>query len=59
MKKARCITLALANAKKGRLRHGFAFAGQNAWRVDRIMSVADLFKELVEGYEAAEAAALA
>ncbi|HML52560.1 MAG TPA: nitronate monooxygenase family protein [Solidesulfovibrio magneticus] len=51
-----CITLALANAKKGRLRHGFAFAGQNAWRVDRIMSVAELFKELVEGYEAAEAA---
>ena len=51
-----CITLALANAKKGRLRHGFAFAGQNAWRVDRIMSVADLFKELIEGYEAAEAA---
>ena len=51
-----CITLALANAKKGRLRHGFAFAGQNAWRVDRIMSVAELFRELIEGYEAAEAA---
>lgn len=51
-----CITLALANAKKGRLRHGFAFAGKNAWRVDRIMPVRELFDELRAQYEAAEAA---
>lgn len=51
-----CITLALANAKKGRLKHGFAFAGQNAWRVDRIMSVAELFEELTSQYAAACAA---
>ena len=51
-----CITLALANAKKGRLKYGFAFAGKNAWRVDRIMPVAELFRELLEEYAAAEAA---
>lgn len=54
-----CITLALANAKKGRFNHGFAFAGQNAWRIDRIMPVAELMRELVGQYEAAEAAAMA
>ncbi len=54
-----CITLALANAKKGRLKHGFAFAGKNAWRIDRIMPVAELFRELVSQYEAAEAGAMA
>lgn len=48
-----CITLALANAKKGRLKHGFAFAGKNAWRVNRIMPVAELMDELVSQYEAA------
>lgn len=54
-----CITLALANAKKGRFKHGFAFAGQNAWRIDRIMAVAELFEELVSQYAAAETAAMA
>ncbi len=53
-----CITLALANAQKGRLKSGFAFAGQNAWRVDRIVSVAELFKELVSQYEGAVATAV-
>jgi nitronate monooxygenase len=52
-----CITLALANAKKGRLKYGFAFAGKNAWRVDRIMPVVELFSELIAQYTAAEAAA--
>lgn len=51
-----CITLALANAKKGRFKHGFAFAGKNAWRVNRIMPVAELIGELVAQYEAAEVA---
>lgn len=54
-----CITLALANAKKGRFNHGFAFAGKNAWRIDRIMAVAELFEELLAQYAAAESAALA
>ncbi len=52
-----CITLALANAKKGRLKHGFAFAGKNAYRVDRLLSVAELMEELEAQYEAAAAAA--
>ncbi|MFU2208281.1 NAD(P)H-dependent flavin oxidoreductase [Solidesulfovibrio sp. C21] len=53
-----CITLALANAQKGRLKYGFAFAGKNAWRVDRIMPVAELFNELATQYAQAEAAAI-
>ncbi len=31
-----CIAFALTNAKKGRLKKGFAFAGSNAYRVDKI-----------------------
>lgn len=54
-----CITRALANAQKGRFTHGFAFAGQNAWRVDRIMSVRELVDELAAQYAAAEGRALA
>lgn len=51
-----CISLALANAQKGRFTRGFAFAGKNAWRVDRLMSVADLISELLGEYHLAEAA---
>jgi len=47
-----CISLALLNAQKGRLDHGFAFAGANVGRVDRIMPVQELVDELVEGCEA-------
>ncbi len=39
-----CIALALLNAKKGNFKHGFAFAGQNAYLADSIVSV----KELVD-----------
>jgi nitronate monooxygenase len=46
-----CIALALLNAKKGNLKAGFAFAGANAYRVDKIVSVKDLMKELVEEAE--------
>lgn len=45
-----CIAMALINAYKGRLNHGFAFAGKNAWRVDRIMSVKELVNELEEQF---------
>ena len=47
-----CISLALLNAQKGRLDHGFAFAGANVGRVDRIMPVQELVDELVSGCEA-------
>jgi len=43
-----CISLALINAQKGRLDKGFAFAGSNVERVDKIVSVQELFDELVE-----------
>jgi nitronate monooxygenase len=41
-----CIALALVNAKKGLLKHGFAFAGANAHRVKNIVSVHDLLESL-------------
>ncbi len=46
-----CIALALANAKKGNLKSGFAFAGKNAHRVDRIISVKELIASLQEEYD--------
>lgn len=52
-----CIALALVNAKKGLLKHGFAFAGANAYRVSAIVSVKELIESLRQGYiEAATAA---
>lgn len=45
-----CIAIALGNARKGRLKHGFAFAGKNAYRIDKIVSVKALMDELVDGY---------
>jgi nitronate monooxygenase len=41
-----CIALALAGAKKGKFKNGFAFAGANAYRVDEIISVKDLIRSL-------------
>jgi nitronate monooxygenase len=48
-----CISLALLNAQQGRLDKGFAFAGSNAWRSEKILKVQELVDELVEGYTAA------
>ena len=50
-----CISLALRNAQKGNLKYGFAFAGANAWRVNKIMKVAELVDELEREYAAASA----
>lgn len=41
-----CIAVALNNARKGNLRGGFAFAGSNAYRVDKIVAVAELISSL-------------
>jgi len=49
-----CIALALTNAKKGILKEGFAFAGANAYRVNKITSVKELFNTLIEEYKMAE-----
>jgi nitronate monooxygenase len=48
-----CIALALTNAKRGDLAGGFAFAGANAYRLDKIVSVKDLIETLKEEYKAA------
>ncbi len=46
-----CISLALLNAQRGRFDHGFAFAGANAHRVEKIVKVGELVDSLVAEYE--------
>ena len=50
-----CIGDALISAKTGELEHGFPFAGANAWRVNEIVSVAELMQELEDEYLAVAA----
>lgn len=45
-----CIALALTNAQKGNLENGFAFAGTNAYRAEKIVSVNELMATLQEEY---------
>lgn len=46
-----CIALALLNARKGHLEHGFAFAGENAYRAKEIISVKKLIESLIAEYK--------
>ncbi len=46
-----CIALALTQAKKGLFKSGFAFAGDNVWRVNEIISVKELIYTLLQEYE--------
>lgn len=46
-----CIALALINAQRGRLRSGFAFAGTNAYRATKIISVKKLMEDILGEYE--------
>jgi len=48
-----CISIALNNARKGNFRYGFAFAGSNAYKINRIISVKELLKDLTKEYLAA------
>lgn len=48
-----CISMALANARNGNLKDGFAFAGANAYMVDKIISVKELIKDIMQEYNAA------
>lgn len=48
-----CIVTALYNAFKGNFENGYAFAGSNAWRATRIMSVHETITELMEGWKRA------
>jgi len=49
-----CISLALINAQKGNLKHGFAFAGTNAHRADKIVKVSELVNNLKLEYQKAK-----
>ena len=48
-----CISLALNNARKGNLKHGFVFVGTNAYKVNSIVPVSELMNELKEQFMAA------
>ena len=50
-----CIALALINAQRGKMAHGFAFAGDNAHRATEIVSVSELVRILLAEYHAAAA----
>ena len=54
-----CIAAALTNAKKGNLGEGFAFAGANAYKVDKIVSVKELIDTLLIEYEKASSMQIA
>lgn len=46
-----CIALALTHAQKGHLNYGFAFAGANAHKIKKIISVNELITSLTKEYE--------
>jgi NAD(P)H-dependent flavin oxidoreductase YrpB (nitropropane dioxygenase family) len=46
-----CIIIALINALKGNFEHGFAFAGSNAFRANKITSVKEIFQSLLKEYK--------
>ena len=46
-----CISIALNNARRGKMSQGFVFAGSNAYRVKEIVPVASLVNELAEGFQ--------
>jgi nitronate monooxygenase len=48
-----CIALALAGARKGKFKNGFAFAGSNAYRIDKIISVKELIDSLTAEFSQA------
>lgn len=52
-----CIALALVNAARARMQLGFAFAGANAYRAERLASVKEVVRSLLDGYAEAWARA--
>jgi NAD(P)H-dependent flavin oxidoreductase YrpB (nitropropane dioxygenase family) len=52
-----CIALALMNAVRDRMKLGFAFAGSNAYRAERISTVKEVVRSLLDGYAQAFSAA--
>lgn len=45
-----CIGLALVNAKNGKFKGGFAFAGANAYKATKIQPIKEIFDELKNEY---------
>lgn len=45
-----CIAMALINAQRGNMEHGFAFAGANVYKAKEIVSVKELIRSLVDEY---------
>jgi len=54
-----CIMTTLYNAYQGKMDKGYAFAGSNAYRAEKIVHVKDIIDELVTGYDNAVIAAKA
>ncbi len=46
-----CIMAALTSALRGNFRRGYAFAGSNVWRTDKIISVKELMNTLKREFE--------
>lgn len=51
-----CIAIALMNAKRGNLTKGFVFAGQNAYKIQEIVSVKNLMESLNYEYKSVQQA---
>jgi nitronate monooxygenase len=49
-----CIIVALINALKGNFDNGYAFAGANAFRATKIISVKETFLNLIKEYKASK-----
>lgn len=49
-----CIIVALINALKGNFDSGYAFAGTNAFRANKITTVKELFKAILQEYKSKE-----
>ncbi|NQU87426.1 MAG: nitronate monooxygenase [Mariniphaga sp.] len=49
-----CIAKALLNSCFGKVDEGLIFCGQNAYRINKIVKVEELFNELIEGYNEAD-----
>ena len=48
-----CIAQALLKARDGKFDRGFAFAGSNVHRINKIVSVKEIIDELKDGYAVA------
>jgi len=46
-----CIITALFNAANGNMASGYAFCGSNAYRASKIISVKELFEELIQDFK--------